>query len=93
MVVGEAVGESSKEELIGRMGENKKRRMSGFSAFFLSKILKKRVKTTEVISLAFLPPFKIHCEAGRRGTRDTHRERCRGIERETIESRVQEKDV
>lgn len=80
----EKVPESSREELICRVGDNRKRKMGGFSAFLLSKILRKRVETTEMIFLPFLPPFKIHCEAGRRGTRETQRECCRGIERETI---------
>lgn len=53
---------SSREELICRMGESRKRRMSGFGSFLLPQILRKRPKTTEVILLPFLPPLKIDCE-------------------------------
>lgn len=42
----------------------------------------------KTILLPFLPPFRIHCETGRRGTRDAQREGRGKIKRETIESRV-----
>lgn len=62
----EKVLETSREELICRVGETGKRRMSGFLAFFLPKILRKSVETTETILLLFLPPFKIHCDTQKR---------------------------
>lgn len=68
----EKVPESSREELRCRVGENRKRRMGGFSAFLLPKILRGRAETTETILLPFLPAFRIRCGAGRRGTGDAH---------------------
>lgn len=62
----EKVPESSREELRCRVGENRKRRMGGFLAFLLPKILRKRAETTETILLSFRPAFRIRRGAGRR---------------------------
>lgn len=63
----------------------------GFLAFLLPRTLQKTVEITEMILL----PFKIHCKAGRRGTRDAlgiHKEKGAEGWKETIETRVPERD-
>lgn len=69
---------SSREELICRVGESRKRRMGGFWAFLLPQILRKRAETTEMIILPFLPPFKIHSETLYKRHREAHREHAEG---------------
>lgn len=69
---------SSREELICRVGESRKRRMGGFGAFLLPQILRKRAKATEMILLPFLPPFKIDGETLRKRHREAHREHEEG---------------